>query len=481
MNFFKKNKKVIIVAMTVLAILMISIGVLALKTYSNKIVKNIIVAGVNIGNLNKKEALNTLKKEEKFKNIVLKYEDKKWSIPESDINLKINFDKTIDDAYRYNKGNGFLTDIFRTLKSDFGQKNNINISMDYNKVALEKNLKDIKSKLDTSVKNASLEVVDDKVKIIPEEDGRDMNIYSSLNKTVNNLKNNKFDTELVVKLNYASFKSSDLKGIDTLLGAYETTFGGMKNRDFNIKKSTLDSGEMLLKPGEEYSFNGITGEKTIANGYKSAPIIESGKLVLGIGGGVCQTSSTIFNTALLSGMEITSRRNHTIPSDYVSLGRDAMVVDGDPGQDFKFKNPFKHPVYIKNYVSGNKVGSQIFGFKEDKKNIKITTEMLGSFGGGSKTIKDSSLPTGKRIVEKPSRLGYNVATYRSYLDKKGSVIKTEKVANSSYPPQTGIIRVGGGSTTTKNTKKAKPVSGLNSQQQIQQPASQGANTQVGTR
>ena len=71
---------------------------------------------------------------------------------------------------------------------------------------------------------------------------------------------------------------------------------------------------------------------------------------MGIGGGVCQTSSTIFNAALLSGMEITTRRSHTIPSDYVNMGRDATVFDGNPGQDLKFKNPFKHNVYIKNYM-----------------------------------------------------------------------------------------------------------------------------------
>lgn len=481
MNFLKRNKKTIIAATFVLAILMVGTGILASQTYSDKIAKNIIVGGVSIGNLDKKEAVNTLKKEEKFKNIVLKYGDKKWIIPENDINLKIDFDKTVENAYMYNKGNGFFKDIARTVKSYFGEKNSMNLSMNYDKVALEKKLKDIKGQLDSSVKNASIELVDGKVKIIPEEAGRDMNIYSSLNKAVNNLKNNIFDTELVVKLEAATLTSSDLKGIDTLLGSYETTFGGMENRNFNIKKSMLDSGGILLKPGQEYSFNGITGEKTIANGYKSAPVIESGKLVLGIGGGVCQTSSTIFNAALLSGMEIVSRRNHTIPSDYVSLGRDAMVVDGNPGQDFKFKNPFKHPVYIKNYVSGNKIGSQIFGFRDDKQNIKITTEMLGSFGGGSKTITDPSLPAGKKVIEKPSRVGHSVVTYRIYLDDKGAVIKTEKVANSSYPSQVGIIRVGAGGTDTKKNNKS-PVKNSKTAvstnpQQVPQQARQNANTQ----
>ena len=478
MNFFKRNKKSIIIATSVLAVLMIGTGVLASQTYSDKIAKNVVVAGVDIGELNKKEALNALKKEDKFKNISLKYDDKKWSVSEGDINLKIDFDKTVEDAYRYNKGNGFFTDLSRTLKADFGDKNVIGLSMEYDRAALEKKMNEIKGQLDSPVKNATLDVVDGKVKVIPEEAGRDMNVHASLSRTVQNLKKNEFETELVVKLSPASFKEADLKGIDTLLGSYETTFGGMENRDYNIKKSTIDSGGILLKPGEEYSFNGITGEKTIANGYKNAPVIESGKLVLGTGGGVCQTSSTIFNTALLAGMEITTRRNHTIPSDYVDLGRDATVVDGNPGQDFKFKNPFKHPVYVKNYVSGNKIGSQIFGFKEDKQNIKITTEMLGSFGGGNKTVTDPTLPAGKKVVEKYSRPGYNVATYRVYSDDNGNVIRTEKVATSSYPAQTGIVRVGAGAAApnAKTPGAKQPGGAVKPQVQPQKPQT-GAQAQ----
>lgn len=459
MGFFKRNKKVIIGSVSVLAIAMIITGTLASQAYSSKIAKNVIVGGVNIGNLTKQEAINKLQKESKFKNIDLEYGDKKWSIPEDEINLKIDFDKTVDAAYDYNKGNGFFTDISRTLKSDMGSKKTVSLSMDYNRDALSKKLNSIKEELDSPIKNATLNVVDGEVKVIPEESGRNMNVETSLNKTAENLRKNIFKTELVVKLSPAKFTKNELKGIDTLLGSYETTFGGMPNRDYNIKKSTVDSGGIILKPGQEYSFNGITGEKTIANGYKNAPVIESGQLVLGTGGGVCQTSSTIFNAALLSGMEITSRRNHTIPSDYVQLGRDATVVDGEHGQDFRFKNPFKHPVYVKNFVSGNTIGSQIYGFKEDKQNIKIVTEMLGSFGGGNKTVPDPKLPSGKKVVEKYGRPGYNVATYRVYTDDSGKRIKTEKVATSTYPAQTGIVRVGAGAATQKTNLKKTNLSG----------------------
>lgn len=473
MKFFEKNKKIVIPIAVILVVAATSIGILTSQAYSDKIAKNVIVSGINIGGMNKEAAIKELERQDKFKNITLTFQDGKWVIPQSEIDLKINFEKTVDNAFAYNKGNGYFTNIGRTLKADLGNKSEIALSMTYDKNSLEKKLQSIKEELDTPIRNATLNFINDKVEVVKDKPGKDMNVEASLNKIEDNLEKNDFDTELVVKLSKAAFTAKDLEGIDSLLGEYSTTFGGMASRDYNIKKSVVDSSGVLLKPGEEYSFNGITGEKTLSNGYKNAPVIESGKLVLGTGGGVCQTSSTIFNAALLSGMEITSRRNHTIPSDYVDLGRDATVVDGEHGQDFRFKNPFKHSVYVKNYYAGNQIGSQIYGSKEDKQNIKIATEMLGSFGGGNKTVNDPTLPVGKKVVEKYARPGYNVATYRIYKDENGNILKTEKVATSTYPAQTGIVRVGAAAIAPKGANSAKNSLGLNGQKPVSQQTGSG--------
>lgn len=442
MDFFKKNKKIIIPIAIVVGIIGIGMAALSAQINSDKIANNIEVSGVNISDLNKQEAVKKLESQKKFENINLKFGNSKWIIANSEIDLKIDFNKTAENAYNITRENSYFSNLGKTLKADLGDKNIVNLEMSYNKEKLEKKLEKIKKELDSPMKNASLEFVDDKIKIIKEEPGRDMIVKSSLHEIDYNLKKDNFDIYLIVKLKESAIKSSDLKGIDSLLAEYSTTFAGMPSRDYNIRKSAVDTSGVLLKPGEEFSFNDIAGEKSISNGYKNAPVIESGKLVPGPGGGVCQTSSTIFNTALLSGMEITTRKNHSIPSNYVDLGRDATIVDGDPGQDFKFKNPYKHPVYVQNLASDNKIVSQIYGASEDKPNIDIATEMTGSFGGGNRTITDPSLPAGSRVVEKYGRPGYNVVTYRIFKDEKGNKIKTEKVAVSSYPSQTGIIRVG---------------------------------------
>ncbi|MCQ4699200.1 VanW family protein, partial [Paeniclostridium sordellii] len=102
--------------------------------------------------------------------------------------------------------------------------------------------------------------------------------------------------------------------------------------------------DIILMPGEEFSYNKATGPRSKANGYKDAPVIVNGKIQDGSGGGVCQVSTSIYNSVLYSGLEITQVRNHSLPSSYAPMGKDATVAYDY--LDLKFKNTYKHPIYI---------------------------------------------------------------------------------------------------------------------------------------
>ena len=159
-------------------------------------------------------------------------------------------------------------------------------------------------------------------------------------------------------------------------------------------------------PGEEFSYNESTGPRSKANGYKNAPVIVNGKLQDGTGGGVCQVSTTIYNSALYSGLDITKVRNHSLPSAYAPVGKDATVVDGY--LDLKFKNPYNHPIYIKNTTYNGVVTSKIYGNSQDRKNISIRVEKVK--GGNGNVVK----------------------TYRDFKDSSGNIIKSEYITTSSY-------------------------------------------------
>lgn len=112
---------------------------------------------------------------------------------------------------------------------------------------------------------------------------------------------------------------------------------------------------------------------------------------------------------------------------------------------------------MKNYTYGSKMISEIYGAASDYKNIDITTQVLGSFGGGNKTIPDPSLPAGKKVVEKYSRPGYNVVTYRQYKDDKGNIISSEKIGYSNYPAQVGVVRIGAAKPAAPKPGKHQPI------------------------
>lgn len=157
---------------------------------------------------------------------------------------------------------------------------------------------------------------------------------------------------------------ADAKEINSILGKYTTHFGPDRNRSDNIHLAAEKISGTYLKPGGDFSYNGTTGSRSAANGYKEAPVIINGKLEPGSGGGVCQVSSTLFNAVLLSGLEVTQRTSHFSPVSYVPLGRDATVAEGII--DFRFRNHLKHGIYIYTEYAPGSVTVFILGNKEDR-------------------------------------------------------------------------------------------------------------------
>ena len=155
------------------------------------------------------------------------------------------------------------------------------------------------------------------------------------------------------------------KETETTLGeAYTEIIDAGKNRVSNINLACSAISGMALYPNEEFSFNDITGEKTIKRGYKEAPIIIDGEKSYGIGGGVCQVSTTIYQAAKNAGMKITEHYNHSESVAYAPDNTDATVVFGY--KDLKFKNNTDKTIYIYTWIQDNKVFAKII-----KKSIDI--------------------------------------------------------------------------------------------------------------
>lgn len=171
-----------------------------------------------------------------------------------------------------------------------------------------------------------------------------------------------------------------------------------------------------------------------------AKIIMNNQYVSGIGGGICQVSSTLYNAVLYSNLEIVERKNHTLPSTYVDMGRDA-TISGDY-IDLKFKNNTGYPIYIYGEMKGNKVRFTIYG-KNDIQDrfVEIKTEMVSKTDPATEIIEDSTLPEGTVVEERKASPSYTVKSYK-VIKEKGKEDIIVPLYTDIYPLVNGIKRVG---------------------------------------
>lgn len=446
-----KNLKGINLAIIILSsILILTFGFGYIQINNNKIAKNTYIKDVNVGNLSKEDAKNKILSECEIDTITFKYNDEKWDINPKNINTSYDIDKTVDNAYNVNRNKDIFSNIVGTLKSTFGNKNYINLVVDCDEVKLTSELDKISKEINVNMENANLKVFDNNIEVSEEKAGLQVDINATITNLKKSLQEGLFEESLVVTKVEPKIKKEDLKDVNTLLGSYQTVLSDVSpGRIENIKIATQRTSGVLLMPGEEFSYNKHTGLRTVKNGYKNATVIVSGEAVQGVGGGVCQVSTTLYNAVLYAGLDIVKVSNHSIPSSYVDKGRDAVVSDS--GLDFVFKNDYNQPIYIKNYYNNGVITCHVYGNNRDKQNIKISTSIDKVTKAPTKEEKDPTLKKGKEKILERGRDSYTVSIYRIYYDKNGKEVKTEKVATSFYPSKQQIVAVG----TKKEAKSPK--------------------------
>lgn len=373
-----------------------------------KIFTNIYIQNVDVGSMTIKQAKDKISLFYSTKPINIKYCEKIWSIDPESIRLKYNIDESINMAYKYTRSSDTKQNIKRMFNLKFKEKHNINITSTYDEVELSNILDRICKEINVKVKQASIEIKDSgEIVKSNSSDGKEVDIIK-LKEDIYEIINSKKikDINLVVKTIKPTIKTEDIDSINTILGQYSTSFNDHTSRGSNIHVAGKSTSDILIMPGENFSYNKATGARTWSNGYKTAKVIVGGKYVNGEGGGVCQVSTTIYNAALISGMEIEEVHNHTFPSRYAPRGKDAAVSYGYT--DLKFKNPFSHPIYIKNIVNHGAITSKIYGCSQDREKLYIKTE------------------------ERHEKDKIKVKTYRIYLDEENNKIREELISESKY-------------------------------------------------
>lgn len=212
------------------------------------------------------------------------------------------------------------------------------------------------------------------------------------------------------------------------------------NRTTNLELSAGKINGTILAPGEIFSYNKVVGERTIAAGFKNAAIFENGKVVDGLGGGICQISSTLYNSVLLANLEIVHRTNHGFLTSYLKAGLDATVVYG--AIDFQFKNNRNYPIKIVTSVNGGVAKIDIYGVKEESDyRVEIQSSVISTIPYTTKYIDDPTLDVGKEIVEQAGTNGCKSITYK-LLYKNGELVSKTTVSTDTYSAMQKIVKRG---------------------------------------
>ena len=286
----------------------------------------------------------------------------------------------------------------------------------------------------------------------PEVNGVDFKI--SVEEAEELLKEDKEEYTIPLKITKPKKTINNLgeEAFPDLLATFSTRFDGSNyNRNINIKLAAKKVNGTVILPGEKFSFNTIVGSRTIEAGFKEGTAYVGGKVVPDVGGGVCQVSSTIYNTALLANMQIVERSNHMFTTGYVAASRDATVYYGS--LDFVFKNSRKYPIKMVASANGGVCKVSIYGIKEEKEYEVIIQSKITSYINPTTIYKeDPTLEEGKEIVEQTAITGCRSEGYK-ILKLNGKVVSQTLLSKDTYKSRDKIVRKG---TKKVNTTPTKP-------------------------
>lgn len=420
------------------------------------VAKGVYLQNTNVSGMNRATLKSAV--EEYFMGSVksIQIEDptgKVMRIPVVDLGIQPDSDATVERILSYGYESSFFSMVATRIKLIF-QPVHVKPVYKVNDTVMQAFFLNYARSLKLEGKPATVDVVDGKVVVKKGEDGTVLDVEKMRAAIMDTLESNEeTPVPTMTKIGVLNEREDQLKNIDTILASYTTRYDtGASSRSHNIGLAAKQIDNIYIGPGETFSYNKIVGERTSEMGYEEAPVIENGQIVSGIGGGICQVSSTLYDAALYAGMEIVERTNHYRPVSYVDPGLDATVSYGS--LDLVFRNPFTHGVYIVVHNNNGELTIFILGAAADKYDSVTVDEISSSVVPNRTITKTDSSITGTKVEEEGFQ-GLEVVTKRT-LKKAGKEPLVE-THTSYYDPLDKVIINGNPSEgSTPKAGKEKP-------------------------
>jgi vancomycin resistance protein YoaR len=239
-------------------------------------------------------------------------------------------------------------------------------------------------------------------------------------------------------------------GITGVVSSYETVYGGVPNRIHNVELVAHLLNGKLIAPGSTFSFNRATGNRTAAKGFLEAPVIINGELQTGLGGGVCQVSTTVFNAAFVAGLPITARTNHALYISHYPLGRDATV--DYPDIDLKFVNDTGHWLLLRTFVGPSSLVVTLYGTPQHRRIVTNTAPLVQTAQMPIERTLDRALTPGTSVIESYGEPAYSTSVQRLVYAPGGKLL-SNVTWYSNYRSLPEVVEVG---PQAKPAAKPKP-------------------------
>ena len=417
---------------------------------SDRIFSGVYIDGVHVGGMTTQEAREAVSKVPGSEGgsfaIAVQVGDQSWSIDSDMVPLYRNIDEMVMQAYAVGRMNttairGTSTTPFRQRLSTV-QDAQSNPRADYTATTYDRGVvREIVNSIAASVNrepvNASVATfnpVSKSFSFNAEESGLYIDADAIYNTVTELLDSGVYQQTVQVEpqVILASVTKAELMSSFGRISAFTTDTTNSANRNTNIRLAAEAINNRTVLPGETFSFNQATGQRTAEKGYKPASAIGGGETFDEIGGGVCQTSTTLFNAVARANMTIVDRDPHAWPSNYVEKGEDATV--NWPNLDFRFKNDTEWPIFIVANYANRKMTVEIYGrLLEDGMTIDLVSETVYVKEPPSETlyVYNPELGKGKEEVTVKPRTGYTVETYKVWY-QNGREVKREKLHTSHY-------------------------------------------------
>lgn len=452
------EKSILSVIFNILIILSIAISISFINYKISSIVNDWegkVYEGVTINNIDVSRLSRSALKEfliEKFSGSVTNgsveftLNNEGTSIQANELGITYDYDKAIEEAFNFSEGLTYTQKVKHILNPQKTLDIKLREIFDISDDQIDSLYDKLSSKFNVNPINSEVSIVDGQPIIIQESyDGIEIDKEALIRmiKDVDPSSAFKNGVKLSAKNVDSKYTSDVLGKINGKISSYSTSYKSSSNeRATNVELSANFINGTILLPGESFSFNSTVGQRTRERGFKDAAIIVGNVYESGLGGGICQTSSTLHQAVVRAGIIPTQRRNHSLPTSYMPLGFDAAVAWGS--LDYVFKNTYDFPILIDVSTEGRNLTISIYGdVTAVDKTYSTVTENQETIAYSTKYVNDNTLAKGTQVVQKNGVNGSKVKVYLVSKEKStGKTVEKKYVWNDYYAPQDKIIRVG---------------------------------------